>query len=230
MVSTSIGDGFTLFLDHEGFVWFTGKMCIFQTDVPTKMDNVEKICKISSGLSHCLLLDNDGNVFSCGNSDFQCQLGRDGNPSLPMKIENIPKIRTICCGIAHSILIDVEGNCYSFGNNFHGELGTGNIGQRITPIKIEGLPPIRSASAGNFHTILITEDGRAFGFGWNCYEQLGSNCILGDVVTPTEIKIEEAPKIKTSYCCGYSTILQDASLRSTSTIISGHGDAMNMEN
>lgn len=91
------------------------------------------------------------------------------------------------------------------------------------PTKIENLPPIYSASAGDCHTILIAEDGTAYGHGWNCYGQLSFDSSLQDVLVPTKIKIGETESgIKAAYCSRCSSILQDASLRSTPTIISGH--------
>lgn len=216
IVATTFGNKFTLFLDDEGFVWVSGKLWRSpETIIPQKIADVFNIYKISSGENHCLLLDNNGNVFSI-ESNWSGQLGRDLDQDLVdqsvAKIENIPKIKNFCCGVFHSILIDVEGNCYSCGANQYGQLGLVNKNCRSEPTKIEGLPPIQSASAGSHHTILVAKDGRAYGFGLNCYDQLGFNSSGKNVVVPTQIKIrehEDAGVIKNAYCNRLSTILQD---------------------
>lgn len=237
IVATSVGREFILFLDDEGFVWVSGSLCDFEAVVPQKVEGVSKIGKICSGDHHCLLLDNDGNVFSFGLNTFG-QLGRtevededeDENEveyedvyvyedeRTPMKIGNIPKIGNICCGKWHSILIDIEGNCYTFGNNRSGQLGLGNTTKTSKPTKIEGLPTIHSSSAGSYYTILVTEDNTVYGFGHiNLRKLLGRNVGFnpsrGNLLVPIEIKIDSTDvgilRFKKSYCCGYSTILQD---------------------
>lgn len=206
IVETSVGNKFTLFLDDKGFVLVSGKIGIFETVVPQKIIEVSNISKISSGWGHCLLLGNDGSVFSFG-WNLYGQLGRNGDVSLPSKIEGIPSIKFCCCGDAHSILIDADGGCYSFGENHHGQLGLGDKIHRSKPAKIYGLPPIVSASCGDYHTILVAEDGIPYGYGGNYLGRLGFNSSQKNILVPTQIAGDS--EIKQSYCNGSSTILQD---------------------
>lgn len=203
IVSTSVGEYFTLFLDDKGFVWTSGYIPCYtvESNVPMKIDCVENIIKISSGKNHCLLLDGDGNVFSFGSNRFN-QLGRQQDQGIPTKIENIPKIKSVHCGHYASILIDIEGNCFFFGFNNYKQLGLSNAGKKTVevPTKIENLPAIRSVSIGEYNVFFISVDGLVY---------IRGNCKLGS----GQIKFEglsEQPIIKTVYLNdNNSNILRD---------------------
>jgi len=43
---------------------------------------------------------------------------------------------TISAGNSHTVALDNNGWCYTWGNNTQGQLGTGNLIQRLTPMRI----------------------------------------------------------------------------------------------
>lgn len=208
IISISIGEGNTLLLDDQGFVWYCGILCSDSIDIPTKLVDVKNIIKMASGRYHSLLLDNEGSVFAFGNNKWG-QLGFVDrcDKYIPTKIEGLPMIEEICCGSLHSILIDIKGNCWSFGYNGYGGLGFGSVEERIaTPTKIENLPSIRSVSAGSCYSILIDIDDNVYSCGYNYPCQLRFNGKV-DRMLPT--LIEGLPKIKSAHCGEAHTILID---------------------
>lgn len=211
IISLSIGLDFTLFLDDQGYVWHCGqKLSNFSNksiSIPEKFSNISNIVKISS-CGHCLLLDNDGYVFTFGyGENGELGLGESVvHPYEPTLIGNIPKIKDIRCGQHYSILVDIEGNCWTFGINNLGQLGLGDLNNRYVPTKIENLPYITCISAGYDHSSLVDIDGNCWTFGSNDEGQLGLG-VLDNKTIPTILT--GLPKIKSSHCGDCYTILLD---------------------
>lgn len=98
----------------------------------------ERISDISSGLEHCLLLTNNGRLFSAASSseDFPSK-GQLGIPGLtfytrpagpydqPHEINTLKGFRIIkiAAGGFHSLALDDQGRVFSFGDNSLGQLG-----------------------------------------------------------------------------------------------------------
>lgn len=202
IVSASMSETYTLFLDIEGHFWFCGSLVCPQKEqnIPVQIDNVSDIIKISSGGQHSLLLDHKGNVFSFGENN-RGQLGFDDSNReiLPRKITGIPVISDICCGRYHSILLDIHGQCWGFGSNCTGQLDMvpGCDGNSVlfvhTPVKI-CTPPIHLIAAGHSFTVLIDINNNIY--------------TLGDrtISAPGPRSLNVLPEIKKAYC-GYSHIL-----------------------
>lgn len=200
IISTTLGPNFTVFLDYEGYVWISGLHSEKINNNPVRIEGLENITKIASGLIYVLLLDNKGKVFTL-NINPRVNLGPRLN-----NIKNIPKIKDVFCGKMHSCMIDFDGNVFSFGSNGRGQLGVGDENDRVAPTKIDNLPPIRSAALDGGHTFLVDINNEIYSCGCNFEGQLG----LGDMFDrniPT--KIEGLPKIKSVWCLGYYIVLID---------------------
>ena len=59
----------------------------------------------------------------------------------------------VSCGYNFTICVDSEGFIWSFGDNNYGQLGTGNITQKLLNI-----PPVLSVSCGSYYTLIITNN------------------------------------------------------------------------
>ena len=98
----------------------------------------EKVCAISSGLEHLLLLTSSGRLFSAASSteEFPSR-GQMGVPGLtwtsrpegpydqPHELTTLRgfDINAIAAGDHHSLALDKEGRVFSFGDNSSGQLG-----------------------------------------------------------------------------------------------------------
>ncbi|CAF9923362.1 MAG: hypothetical protein HETSPECPRED_005305 [Heterodermia speciosa] len=98
----------------------------------------EKVCSISSGLEHTLLLTSSGRLFSAASSsDAFPDRGQMGIPGLswttrppgahdqPHEITTLRgfDIAAIATGDYHSLALDREGRVFAFGDNTSGQLG-----------------------------------------------------------------------------------------------------------
>lgn len=219
IVSVTSGFGFSLFLDIEGSVWFSGE--IFErhikTTVPIKLGNVQNIVKISASAYQFLLLDSFGEVFILGfdGNGILFDNDDDKKKEILTKIENMPKIEKIYCESFNSILIDVDGNCWGFGYNYGGNLGFHDKKHRHVPTKLlntvdrsdtKFLPSIQAVGMESFHTILLGTNDDVYSCGRNNHGELG----LGHLYNMDSFyQIRKVPKIKSVYCGYRHTFLID---------------------
>jgi len=155
---------------------------------------------IRCGKSHTLILDTDGNVWSCGanrygqlgysNSDDGTSFGKKSMVSTLTKIDyfNNKDIVSIACNDYASYCLASDGKLYSFGDNYYGELGINSETQHFNDGAINEIQlskNITSISTYGSSIMLLTEDGEVYGFGRNHFSQLG---LTGDkFLTPTLI-------------------------------------------
>jgi alpha-tubulin suppressor-like RCC1 family protein len=145
-----------------------------------------KITQIAAGVTHSLILAEDGSVFSFGyNSHGQLGVGtvNDGSSFIakPIDASNLGgrKITQVAAGGQHSLLLAEDGSVFSFGDNFLGRTGLGTISDSntlvatpIATLKLGGRK-ITQVAAGVTHSLILAEDGSVFSFGDNYFGQLG---------------------------------------------------------
>src|SRR3990167_7035924 len=148
----------------------------------------------ASGFNHCLFLDANGSVWSCGYNEYgQLGLGDVNNRNVPEQIKNFPKIKSALAFGDSSIFLDCEGSVWSCGYNSHGELGLGDTRNRNKAEKIQGLPAIKSIAGGYHHALFLDCAGSVWSCGYNTHGNLG----LGDTSHRNKAeKIEGLPAIK----------------------------------
>src|SRR3990167_2274838 len=152
-------------------------------------------CTLSSGLSHCLFVDNFASVWGCGSNQYG-ELGLGDSASnilIPQKISNLPPIISVSAGWHFSLFLDITGTVWSCGNNHSKQLGLGDHDYRKVPGKITYLPKIISVIALGDSSRFLAFDGSVWACGANYYGQLG----LGDTRNRNKAeKIQGLPKIK----------------------------------
>jgi alpha-tubulin suppressor-like RCC1 family protein len=222
VVAVSAGDRFSLLLTKNRQVYSFGRNNTGQlglgangpeTDeppfgestidvgAPTLIENLKEIVAISAGGYHSLFLNNQGQVFSCGDNETG-QLGIGNNEDAasfaeyydteidpwryePTLIEELEGIVAISAGHSHSLLLNSQGQVLSCGHNVDGQLGLGDDEDHYTPTLIEESKDIVAISAGHSHSLILDGKGRVFSFGNNYHGELG----LGD----EELENQETP-------------------------------------
>ena len=95
---------------------------------PTLIESIDTSArKAACGQFHSIMLNEVGEVLSCGKNDYgQLALTKRDVSHTFTKIEDIPfnkKIIHICCGYYHTLLLSYSGHMYGCGRNDYGQLG-----------------------------------------------------------------------------------------------------------
>ena len=196
---TAIATGFffSVALDSDGKVYTWGYNASGQLgNSSTTASNVavevntggvlssKTITAIGAGNSHCLVLDNAGDIFSWGaNNDGQLGEGSYGPSSVPVTVDMTDvlsgkTINAIATGRYHSIALDSEGKVYTWGLNSSGNLGDASYTKRNTPVTVDvsGVLAGKVVSAiagGSSHCLALGSDGAIYSWGLGTSGQLG---------------------------------------------------------
>lgn len=113
-------------------------------------------------------------------------------------------VKDIACGSDHIVLLEEgRGRVWSLGLNHRGQLGHGDLQQRMEPIVIEALDGIKviSVTCGRWHNLVLSESGDLYSWGWNAHKQLGHSSDLATIATPCLVEVNEAD-VFCSVSCG----------------------------
>lgn len=157
----------------------------------TLMEGLRNLASICAGKDHLLILDNFGQVWSCGSNKFG-QLGRSVSTESDVDIPLISKISPvnssactptaqstftvtqISAGWSHSICLTLNSEVFAFGRNDKGQ-----VSSQTNEIKI-GIPlllPMPSSvvqvAAGSEHCLAVTDTGGVLAWGWNEHGNCG---------------------------------------------------------
>lgn len=113
IVDVEAGSDFSLLLDEEGNVYYCGnleskeKVIIKSPEIVKFKGNDVKISKMSAGLSHCLFITTNGEIYSYGwNSDGQLGIGTKDPIEGTVHISAIDeRVKLIACGRVHSVCV-----------------------------------------------------------------------------------------------------------------------------
>ena len=129
-----------------------------------------KVCSVSCGGDHTVVLSEDGNVYVFGQStNGQLGLGtRTLETSHPLKITSlselcngINKIVQISCGENHTTVVSSGGQLFTFGDGRHGKLclDTETLSNHYTPVLSTRFRDYKvvSAHCGGCHTMVVAQ-------------------------------------------------------------------------
>uniref|UniRef100_A0A1I7YE09 Rod_C domain-containing protein n=1 Tax=Steinernema glaseri TaxID=37863 RepID=A0A1I7YE09_9BILA len=140
--------------------------------------SVRKIRSVDCGTEHCLVLCDDGTVYSWGTNRYgQCGQGHK-TPVLEPKIVDGPWSGVACSVVAgnyHSAILSKTGELWMCGWGFYGQLANERFDNQFVFTKIHEFSDsqIIAVSCGYAHTLTLTKDGRIYAFGGGAYGQLG---------------------------------------------------------
>ncbi len=154
----------------------------------------QNIKQIAAGDGFILLLDNDGNVLSCGQNDCG-QLGREtateqetvAEESTTEKSdeeqqetpkESATEFVSVLTGITQidaakkcAFALSGEGELFAWGQNVVGQLGNKNTVNQNLPVKV--YEEVADFDTSGLHTVIITKKGKTYSTGFNNCGQLG---------------------------------------------------------
>ena len=140
--------------------------------IPKVIDSLEGINIIgaSAGHRHSLLLDDQGDLYSCGAGKTGC-LGHGDNQShmVPMRIKDFDdrgiKIIQMSAGVDMSMAVSATGAVYAWGKTDGGRLGLGTAQARVNvPTKVNlvsnGIPmKAVDVECGYVHSVIVGLNG-----------------------------------------------------------------------
>ena len=156
--------------------------------------NFGKICKIACGAGHCMVINENGELFSWGCAGFyQTGHGKLTHSPLPEQVEYFKGKNVIdaACGISHSLVI-ADNKVFAFGDNLHSQC-TGNGIYYQVPIQLQ-LENIVKVAAGGGHSLFLSNRGIILACGLNSCGQIGVIC-KELIREPIELKISNAANI-----------------------------------
>ncbi|MDP5215962.1 Ig-like domain-containing protein [Ruegeria sp. 2205SS24-7] len=203
------GNHFSVFLDTESnTLYASGENVVgqlgngatgFDIKTPLAVEMPEgfdaKIVSVSAGLLHTTFLTEDGDVYAFGfNNRGPLGTGDEETRTSAVKIDALDDadIASIENGNGASYAISETGQLYAWGNNSNGQLGLGDLEERLTPQMVEALgnETVVTVSSGTAHTLALTADGQVWAFGSNTDGQLGSPDALDEDGAPARRSAE----------------------------------------
>ena len=174
IISLSCGQFHSVLLTSAGQVYSCGKNDYGQLGLEgvevakyftlvTLVPETESIVQIYCGYYHTLFLSQNGVVYGCGRNDHG-QLGLGHSQMRMFGCNAVPSLRdknviSIAAGCYHSVVNTSNGMLYVFGRNNHGQLGTGDLEERLLPHPVDDFVgrKVVSVAAGFYHTLVLTE-------------------------------------------------------------------------
>ena len=177
----------------------------------------EKVINISCGSNFCIILNNNGQIYSMGKSNKYGELGLgDCNPRyhpslITYFLNNNERINQISCGYKHTLVKTTTGKVYSWGYGGKGQLGRNSYNNCSTPglIKFENaFTKIYQISAGFRSSFFLCENRKIYACGCNGTLSMEKVPILFDIISKIpEMSIESnysVVRIMNSWCKSFS--------------------------
>ena len=181
------------------------------------LTNQEKIISISCGNNFCILLNNNGMVYSMGKSNKYGELGvgdhkpRYGPTPIDFFLLNSERISQISCGFKHCVAKSVTGRAYTWGCGCKGQLGQDNYNNMSIPglVKFENsFMKIFQVSAGFRCTFFLSDNRKVYSCGCNGTISMEKTPVLFDIVDKVpEMSLEQnysIVKINNAFCKSFS--------------------------
>ncbi|MDR2033296.1 MAG: hypothetical protein LBP89_01510 [Helicobacteraceae bacterium] len=169
-------------------------------ETPVKAAPIDVIKKFALGEKHTLILDDKGRIWASGNDD-RGQLGLNGKKTASAQevshtfslasIASDKAITDIAAGYDQSFAIDSEGDVWASGANDQGQLGLGDLVDRVAFTKVLSLKNknIVAIASGASHVLALDSEGGVWASGANSLGQLGigSNSLKSEFVKVSDL-------------------------------------------
>lgn len=193
IVTAGVSNERSLFVDQNGNIWGIGENVdgrlgtndgVYKAELALVATPSIPIKKIALGEKFTLMLDEAGDVWSCGYNHFgQLGVGDDQNRLGLTHVEALTNVEEIAAGFCHALALDNEGSVYVWGNRMEGESGLGIEEEprlerglprpRLRPVRAQSLPKVCTIAAGTVHSLVVDDAGTVWAWGQNDLGQLG---------------------------------------------------------
>ena len=105
------------------------------------MEN-KSVVQVAPGNGHTTFVAADGLVFACGRAMGQLGEGDTEDRLVPTLVTGQLQGKTAvyaAAGDYHTLCITADGSLFAWGWNTNGQLGVGDIGNRLVPTLVTGL-------------------------------------------------------------------------------------------
>lgn len=172
-----------------------------------------KINMVACGAEHSIFLGFNGLVWSAGKNNYgQLGIGSSASESTEIQLlsslQGIP-FQSVASGFWHSFAISVSGTVFGWGRNDCGQLGVGDVVNRVSPTLLKSIRTqyVKYICAGNCHTAILTNEGRIFTCGLNLSGQLGHGAPAKNDLQPSNVVVpqqvfELMGNVVTQIACG----------------------------
>lgn len=191
----SYDSNFTFIIDSQGNLYACGNNKCGQlglgsykcsTNIFTQVVLNFPVVSVSCGHSHVMIIDNQGNLYACGDNELgQLGLGDQLERSTFIKVPlNFP-VSKVSCGGYFTMILDNQNNLYSCGCNRNGQLGLTEknvLDFRPRSVKYPNILnftkvdldfQVNNISCGSVHSMITDHKGNLYSCGFNEYKQLG---------------------------------------------------------
>lgn len=154
----------------------------YNSVIKTKLLPPNQTIAITGGLSHSLLLQSNGSVWSFGSNAYG-QLGNNQGGDadaevvdIAVHVDGLKNISSIDSGWVYSLALTSDGFVYAWGDNTYGQIADTKGAPGIystSPVLITELSDIISISSGASHSLALQNSGVVYAWGQNQYGQLG---------------------------------------------------------
>ena len=221
-ITGATGHYHSLALLNDGTVWAwgantfqhlgTGSHDEFIT-TPMKVQNLEGVTAVATGVAHALALKADGSVWAWGRNWYgqlgnglpKREIGGYDDNEQPAEVTGLGKIKQISAGYFHSLALAEDGTVWRWG-------GYGNsqflfpIAYAVNmPVQISVPGKITAISAGGMHDVLLREDGTVWACGYNTHRQLGNKHVYNEVLD-IPLKVGDLSDVKAVSAGGSFTL------------------------
>ncbi|KXJ09918.1 secretion-regulating guanine nucleotide exchange factor isoform X2 [Exaiptasia diaphana] len=142
---------------------------------PTRISFSNEVHLLAGGGGHTMLIDGNGNVYSCGwNKKGQLGLGDVDDRHHFQHVPNLTAVKFVACGWNHTLIITDNHRLFVFGCNTFGQLGLGTAnGCYLSPTPCHVGQGVIHVGAGLRHSVVLLDDGTVWSWGDNKKGQLG---------------------------------------------------------
>jgi alpha-tubulin suppressor-like RCC1 family protein len=143
---------------------------------PAKVDGIDHVVAVVTGLASALALRDDGTVWAWGNnSNGELGDGTTQSKSHPVLVTGlVGQVKSVATTYAHALAATTDGKTWAWGHGLDGQLGNGSFTSSRTAIKVSGLPlTVDKVATGAWHSLALDTDGTVWAWGNNSRGQLG---------------------------------------------------------
>jgi alpha-tubulin suppressor-like RCC1 family protein len=174
--------GHILGIKTDGTLWAWGSNAsgqlglgdITNRSTPVQVGSLTNWKQVSCLDSHVLAIKTDGTLWTWGQNNYgQLGIGSTTYFSSPVQVGSLTTWKQVSVGVGFSsFAIKTDGTLWAWGFNNIGQLGLGDITNRLSPVQISGYP-WKQIATGSGHTVGIYGAGALYAWGQNSSQQLG---------------------------------------------------------